>query len=157
MRQSWLAVLLAVFAIPPAAQQCDSSLWDHVYHGKFSTAQDRLKTIQNCVAVTGTVVSAAKEKDGDYHIRLKVDPQFKKLLNAKNQTAEAGFLVVEPMCTHKVTQQDTIDEGACNSFKQTIFKPSMLNKPVSVTGTYVQDQEHGWREIHPVTSIEVAQ
>jgi len=63
---------------------------------------------------------------------------------------------VEPVCARRVTQADTLDEGVCDGFKQSIFKPSMLNKRVSVTGAYVEDEEHGWREIHPVTSIVLA-
>jgi len=156
MRMLLTIALFCTAATAAMAQTCDSTLWDHVYHGKFPTAKDRLKPIQDCITVTGTVISAAAEADGDRHIRLKVDKQFKKLLNAKNMTGEAGFLVVEPMCTHKVTQKDTTKEGVCKGFKQTIFKASMLNKHVSVTGVYVEDEEHGWREIHPVTSIEVA-
>ena len=96
------------------------------------------------------------ERDGDYHIRLRVDPQFKKLLNAKNMTGQKGFLVVEPMCVRKVKQQDTIDEGVCTGFKQSLYKTSMHSRRVSVSGVYSQDMEHGWREIHPVTSIMLA-
>jgi hypothetical protein len=84
---------------------------------------------------------------------VRVDPQFKKLLNGKNNTGQKGFLVVEPMCAKKPTQQDTVDEGVCNGFKQLLFKASMRSQRVSVSGDYVQDMEHGWREIHPVTSI----
>jgi uncharacterized protein YraI len=135
---------------------CDDSLWQHVYHGTFATAKDRLKILQPCITVTGTVMSAPPEADGDYHIRLKVDPGFENLLNAKNTSGQHGYLVVEPLCEVKPTQQDTIDEGVCNGFKQTIFKKTTtLGKHVKVTGNYVEDMEHGWREIHPVTSIQV--
>ena len=135
------------------SQTCDVTLWKHVYHGKFQTTKTRLKPLKNCITVTGKIESASPERDGDYHIRLRVDPQFKKLLNSKNMTAEKGFLVVEPMCSKKVTQSDTVAEGVCTGFKQSLYKTSMHSKRVSVTGVYVQDMEHGWREIHPVTSI----
>ena len=151
-------VLLTVFPPLCLPQQCDATLWKHVYHGpSFATPRDRLKLIKKCITVTGTIVSASPEKDGDYHIRVRVDPQFKNLLNGKNNTGQKGFLVVEPMCAKKPTQQDTVDEGVCNGFKQALFKASMRDKRVSVTGDYVQDMEHGWREIHPVTSITVTQ
>jgi hypothetical protein len=31
----------------------------------------------------------------------------------------------------------------------------MIGRHVTVTGVYVTDMEHGWNEIHPVTSIVV--
>jgi hypothetical protein len=54
-----------------------------------------------------------------------------------------------------VTQADTIKEKACVGFKQEVYKSSMKDKRVAVTGVYVEDMEHGWREIHPVTSIKL--
>ncbi len=136
---------------------CDASVWDHVYHGTFATAKDRLKVIDSCITVTGTVEAAFKKIDGDRHIRLKVDPQFKKLLNARNMTSEKGFLVVEPVCEVQVTQHDTLQEGVCQNFHPNLYRTSMHGKRVSVTGAYIEDQSpnHGWREIHPVTSITV--
>jgi hypothetical protein len=41
--------------------------------------------------VTGTIESASPEEDGDLHMRAKVDPQFKKLLDSKNMTGQKGF------------------------------------------------------------------
>jgi len=132
---------------------CDASLWNHVYHGIFPTAKDRLKVFDPCIAVTGTIEVARPEADGDRHILLRVDPQFSKLLNAKNMTAEKGFLVIEPVCELKVTQPDTIKEGVCKSFHQNLYAAKLHGKHVSVIGAYIEDQEHGWRELHPVTSI----
>ena len=150
-------VLLAMFTPLCVSLQCDTTLRKLVYHGpNFATAQDRLKLMKKCITITGTIVSASRESDGGYHIRVRVDPQFKNLLNGKNNIGQKGFLVVEPMCAKKPTQQDTVDEGVCNGFKQALFKASMRDNHVSVTGDYVQDMEHGWREIHPVTSITVA-
>jgi hypothetical protein len=106
--------------------------------------------------VTGIIETASVEQDGDLHIRLRVDPQFTKLLNSKNSTGQKGFLVVEPMCFRPPTQSDTISEGVCNGFSQRFYVAAMHGKHVAVTGSYVQDMEHGWREIHPVTSIVIA-
>jgi hypothetical protein len=61
--------------------------------------------------------------------------------------------VVEPICVKKPTQTDAVNEGVCDGFSQKLFKAAMRQKRVSVTGAYVEDEEHGWREIHPVTSI----
>lgn len=140
------------------APKCDDSLWQHVYTGdpkKFSKPQDRLKVITPCRTVTGTVFNFLSEADGDFHIRIAVDPQFKSLLNAKNKSDQSGHLVVEPVCTKAPTQPDTVKEGVCNGFRQTIFTPDMKGKRVRIVGAYVEDMEHGWNEIHPVTSITV--
>jgi hypothetical protein len=95
---------------------CDPSLWNHVYAGdqrRFSKPQDRLQIIQDCVTVTGTIITAKPEKDGDFHIRLQLDPQFTSMLNAKNRSGQRGTLVVEPVCMNPVTQRDTIEQHAC--------------------------------------------
>ena len=139
------------------ADSCDASIWNHVYHGTFATAKDRLTVINSCITVTGTVEAALREADGDRHIRLRVDAKYKKLLNARNMLGEKGFLVVEPVCELTVTQPDTLQEGVCQNFHPNLYRTSMHGKHVSVTGAYIEDQSpnHGWREIHPVTSITV--
>jgi hypothetical protein len=138
-----------------AGTTCNPGLWTHVYHGRMATARDRLVVINPCVTVTGTIVNAAREADGDWHIRLKLDPPFTSMLNAFNFSGQHGFLVVEPMCANVVTQADTRAEGVCNGFMQDLFKPTMKNKHVSVTGAFVTDAEHHWNEIHPVSKITV--
>ena len=35
---------------------CDISLWAHVYHGRFLSAEDRLQVIDPCLTITGTIV-----------------------------------------------------------------------------------------------------
>ena len=140
----------------PAAPQCDPTLWAHVYAGdtrKFASPRDRLQVIEECVTVTGTIEFARPEKDGDYHIGLKLDPDFSSMINDRNVSGEHGDLVLEPVCENPVTQRDTIEEGACTDFHQDIFSPDMVGEHVAVTGAYATDMEHGWREIHPVTSI----
>jgi hypothetical protein len=54
---------------------CDVSLWKHVYHGRMATARDPLVVQKPCTTVTGKVMSALKEDDGDWRNPLKVDPQ----------------------------------------------------------------------------------
>lgn len=136
--------------------QCDASLWNHVYAGdprRFKSPKDRLQIIQECVTVTGTIKTAKAEADGDFHVTVDLDPEYKNLLNAKNVSGQHGFLVVEPVCENPVTQADTLKEGVCNGFKQTVFAKTMIGKHVRITGAYVTDMEHGWNEIHPVSSI----
>jgi hypothetical protein len=132
---------------------CDMSLWEHVYHGRFASAQDRLPVINPCVTVSGMVVSARRETDGDWHIQLELDPEFSSLLNEVNLERQQGYLVLEPMCSNRVSQIDTIEEGVCDTFHQTIFTPDLIGHRVAATGAHVIDREHGWTELHPVTSI----
>ena len=58
---------------------------------------DRLEERKGCVTVTGVITKKLKEKDGDYHVRLKLDPgQNSDLLNARNKSKQGGALVFEP-------------------------------------------------------------
>ena len=148
--------ILAMLAPAAAAQNCDASLWQHVYNPQ------RLVVKQQCISVTGTIVDATHGKrrdglrhegDGDTHGWLKVDPEFASLLNAGNRSNEGGNLVFEVICQFRVTQKDAV--AACKDFKSAVKIPPPGTR-VRITGIYVQDQEHAkWMEIHPVTSIEV--
>lgn len=129
-----------------AATGCDSSLWDHVYN------KSRLTVISPCATVTGTVHIVRPEPDGDVHIRLTLDPPFISMLNATNKSRQRGALVIEPMCDHTPTQPDAI--SSCQGFTQK-FPALTEGAHVKVTGSYVTDHDpgHGWREIHPITSV----
>ena len=125
---------------------CDTILWEHVYHAK------RLVVIERCKTVTGVIFSKKKEKDGDIHIRLRLDKGQGKLLNEKNVQQQDSCLVIEPICVNEATQADAKD--ACVGFVNNVVIPKQ-GQHVSVTGTYVLDTKHGWAEIHPITKIEV--
>ena len=128
-----------------SGEQCDQSLWNHIYN------PSRLQVVDPCKTVSGIIESKRVEADGDYHIRLKLDPQFANLVNAANVKGQFGDLVLEPICMNRVTQLDAI--SACQNFHQNIDIPA-VGSHVQVTGSYVLDKEHGkWAEIHPVTSI----
>jgi len=128
------------------ADGCDASLWQHVYHPQ------RLKVVEKCIAVTGTIHHVKREADGDDHIQLKLDPEFAALLNDKNTQVQAGCLVVEPVCQGPVTQADA--QAACRDFHSPV-EVFAKGKHVRILGSYVLDSEanHGWMEIHPVTAI----
>lgn len=140
------------------APQCDSSLWNHVYHPA------RLIVKQPCIAVTGTIVDATKgdrhdgvrrEGDGDTHGWLKVDPEFENLLNAGNKTDEGGNLVFEIICHFPIANSEKDPKTACQGYTDEVTLPP-VNSHVRIVGTLVQDTFHAkWMEIHPVTSITV--
>ena len=126
--------------------KCDKSLWNHVYNPQ------RLQMVSPCKSVLGVIESKRVEKDGDYHIRVKLDPPFSNLINSANMKNQFGDLVVEPICVNRVTQADAI--SSCQNFHQNIVIPP-IGSHVNITGSYVLDKEHGnWAEIHPVTSIQ---
>lgn len=131
---------------PLVPRSCDASLWAHVYHSK------RLRVVNDCVVVTGKIEKRWREKDGDYHIRLRVDSQFERLLNGRNLAAQHGALVVEAVCQGRVTQPDAVD--SCRGFGKRWEIPAD-GSHVRVAGPYVLDLDHGWMEIHPMSSIEV--
>jgi hypothetical protein len=138
----------ATAAATTSSNKCDQSLWNHVYN------PSRLQVVDNCKAVSGVIDSIRAERDGDYHIRLKLDPQFSDLINSANVNGQFGDLVVEPICVNPVTQLDAI--SACQDFHQNIDVPT-VGTHIQVTGSYVLDKEHGgWAEIHPVTSISIS-
>ena len=131
--------------VQTSSDQCDQSLWDHVYN------PSRLQVVDYCTSVSGIIESIRTERDGDYHIRVKLDPQFSGMINSANINGQFGDLVVEPICVNKVTQSSAM--SACQDFHQNIEVPP-VGTHVEITGSYVLDKEHGeWAEIHPVTSI----
>ncbi len=126
--------------------QCDPTLWEHVYHPQ------RLNIIQLCTQVTGIIEHISTEKDGDYHIRLALDPEYDSMINQANAEQQHGDMVLEPICQNPVEQQDAI--SSCQGFSDIINIPP-VGTHVRVTGSYVLDLEHSsWAEIHPVTAIE---
>jgi hypothetical protein len=106
--------------------------------------------VDYCRSVSGIIESIRTERDGDFHIRVKLD-EFSDLINSANINGRFGDLVVEPICVNKITQASAI--SACQDFHQNIEVPP-IGTHVAITGSYVLDKEHGnWAEIHPVTSI----
>jgi hypothetical protein len=153
------ALLVLLAAASAYAQHCDPSLLRHVYHPQ------RLIVKTNCVEVTGTIVDATNgkradgirhEPDGDTHGWLKLDPQFKNMLNAGNIRKEGGNMVFEVVCLYVPPSQKDA-KPACRGYKSQVVLPPVGTR-VRLVGQYVQDTEHGkWMEIHPVTSITVLQ
>lgn len=148
MKHSFLTLLLCSFLVNALLAQtgCDNSLWQHVYN------PSRFTVWKRCVTVTGVIDSMRKEKDGDYHIRLLLDPGQPRFLNQRNMDAQNGCLVLEIICYNKVTQADAVE--ACKDCPENVTIPKKGDH-VQVTGSFVKDLEanHGWNEIHPVSAI----
>ena len=135
---------------PPqtSATQCDQCLWEYVYN------PGRLQVLDPCISVTGTVEETHKEADGDVHILFRLDQQFESLLNEKNISRQHGDLILEPICQGKVRQADA--EESCSGYNGPYFEPQ-IGQRYLVSGAYVHDADHGWNELHPVTSMQPVQ
>jgi len=127
-----------------AAENCDADLWKHVYQ------PERLRVIEACTAVEGSVVSLHQAKHGDLHIGL--DPEQKSTLNLTNVMHAQRHLIVEVVCDHPAVNQKAA--SACAGFTSPITAPRIGDR-VRITGAYVTDRDDGWNEIHPVTRIEI--
>lgn len=171
MKNIWIGLLLVIVAvtiwgcghkaahapttastpdITPPRPGCGAALTEqlaHVYH------PDRLVVIERCKTVTGVVDMVRSEPDGDYHARLRLDPDQGELTNSRNNAVQGGDLVVEPICEHEVRQEDA--KESCQGFSGGVPRPKR-GMHVRVTGPYVLDHEanHGWMEIHPAVLIE---
>ncbi|HUX22745.1 MAG TPA: hypothetical protein VMW69_16035 [Spirochaetia bacterium] len=93
----------------------------------------RLHVIAPCVTVSGTVDYVKVEPDNDWHVNLKLDPGEPLLTNWVNRSRKNGDLVLE------VIPMD-----------QSRISAPTVGEHITVTGAYVLDLIHGWREIHPV-------
>ena len=128
-----------------ATSGCEASLWTHVYN------PSRLKKLNPCIAVTGTVTVSLADDDGDQHFLLMLDPGQENLLTKRNQKKKSGFLVVEIVCANPVKLKKV--KSACVGYTNRIAIPN-VGEHVRVTGTHVIDSHNGWAEIHPVSRIE---
>lgn len=118
----------------------------YIYH------PDRLVVQAACIRVTGTIDFIRTEGDGDFHIGLKLDPQYANLVNSCNNTcvngAEHGDLVIEPVCANPVSQSDAV--AICASDPDPLTSIPSVGQQVWMEGRYVLDQDHGWMELHPL-------
>jgi hypothetical protein len=132
----------------------------------------RLRLVDRCRTVSGTVDCLKLEPDGDIHLRLRLYPQFAGLLKPSNSLQTCGdhpeaHLVVEIIPQHPqgiAFRNNNADAGG------------FINPPtpapgdhITVTGPYVIDTNmlhrvlyqgrvaENWAEIHPVWAIRVDQ
>ncbi len=112
----------------------------------------RLKVLNPCLTVSGTVMQLIVASDGDFHINLEIDPRFNYMLNDFNVDEQDGYLVLEAICANPVIRRDAIKP--CTRFVNNVTIPN-VGDYVNVTGQFVLDTEHGWNELHPVYKIEI--
>jgi len=130
----------------------------------------RLRLIDRCRTVSGTVDCTKVEPDGDVHVRLRLDPQYAGLLKPANElqtcTGQPGpHLVVEIIPQHPegiLFRTNNADAGGFNDPPT----PS-AGDHITVSGPYVIDTNslhrilyqgraaENWAEIHPAWAIRV--
>jgi hypothetical protein len=112
----------------------------------------RLKVLRRCVTATGVVHFAQTEKDGDVHISLTLDRDDRYLLNGGNRRKHHGTLVVEivPADQPGCRKGERVRYGRCTGAS---VRTPKRGARIRVTGPWVLDRPHGWREIHPAWKI----
>lgn len=161
----WVQIPFLKFSL--AAEQCK---WGPPLAGVYLPG--RLQLLDRCMTVSGTVDCLKVEPDGDVHVRLRLDPQFERLLKPANAlqtcTDQPGpHLVVEIIPQHPqgvLFRTNNADGGG--------FIDPRTPAPgdhVIVTGPYVIDTNslhrvlyqgraaENWAEIHPAWAVKVDQ
>ena len=112
----------------------------------------RLKVLNRCKTVSGTIVASDVQADGDGHYYLRVDKQYAGLLNTADKAVHGGTLILEIVPADQLgcVKGRKVKDGVCTGAH--LAKPK-IGQHVTVTGPYVWDSYHKWNEIHPVWAI----
>jgi hypothetical protein len=133
---------------------CNSSLWNFI-----ANPPGRFNIINQCVTVTGTVLSINPQPDGDTDFPLALGPPYKNMVtNANFNSVMKGGIWSEMICQRPETSPEVqpFKRGECNGFNGPLFNVPQVGQHIRVTGTYLLDlREQGRAEIHPVSSIEL--
>jgi hypothetical protein len=97
-----------------------------------------LKILSECEKAVGKVKHVQEMPDGDYKFLLKLDKEYKSLLNKDNQKKTGGNLVVEIVPTDQDSKYIELPDKGDN---------------VEVWGAWVIDKPKGWNEIHPAWKV----
>jgi hypothetical protein len=97
-----------------------------------------LRVVADCQEAVGDVMHTKKMNDGDYKFLLKLDDNYKFLINDKNDEKTDGLLVVEVVPKDQdIKSVDLPKEG----------------DKVHIWGAWVTDKPKGWHEIHPTWEV----
>jgi hypothetical protein len=129
--------------------KCDQSLWSYIAHPA------RLKVLNLCVTITGIVTLVHFPPDGDTVFALKLDPQYKNMVNKANFNPKTkGGMWVELICQRQNKSHESVHKGDCENYDGPKFPSPKVGEYLRVTGSHVQDnREGGHLEIHPTASI----
>lgn len=91
-----------------------------------------MQVIKADTTVTGKVIRVSNEIDGDWHVVL------------------SPGIEVEFICQCRITVPDAAT--SCIGYGTKFIKPK-VGQVITVSGPYVIDLHHGWKEIHPVKTL----
>jgi hypothetical protein len=99
-----------------------------------------LKILSECEKAAGKVKHVKEMPDGDYKFLLKLENEYKSLLNKDNKKKTGGNLVVEIVPKDQDSKYVELPDKGDN---------------VEVWGAWVIDKPKGWNEIHPAWKVTV--
>ncbi len=106
-----------------------------------------------CKTVTGTVRFVKIEPDGDSHVLLDLDKQYKVLLTEQNYNKKQGYMVIEDTCHNQ--PKELLAKLVCYHYRSSLPNP-VVGKRYEITGNYVVDDWHGsWAEIHGLSELKL--
>lgn len=131
----------------------------------------RLHVKNGCVKVSGTVDCLRHEDDGDIHIRLRVDPAYRRLLTPANAFQQCAGHAGPHLVVEIIPQQGHLPFVTNSASRGGFATPAApgVGDHVTVTGPLVWDSNalhdliypgrnvQNWAEIHPVWNITVDQ
>ncbi|MGH7764587.1 MAG: hypothetical protein ACREOM_09255 [Candidatus Dormibacteraceae bacterium] len=134
---------------PPPISGCRAGLPEAGVHNP-----DRLQVLDPCRHAAGIVVDVAHEDDGDYHLWFTPDPAYVGLMNSENhfQAKPAMLAEITPGCP---ADSNPADAHAASLCPRSNLPIPVIGNHISIDGPWVLDTDHGWREIHPVGSIQI--
>ena len=141
-------------AVSPANPKCNPLLWKFI-----ANPPGRFKILNQCVSVTGIVLSMQYEPDGDIDFPLLLDAPYKNMVTKANfNPLMRGGIWSEIICQHPEQSfaVEPFKRGECKGYNGHIFNVPHAGQHIQVTGTYLMDvREGGHAEIHPVSSIKL--
>ena len=141
-------------AVSSAVPKCNPLLWKFI-----ANPPGRFKILNQCVSVTGIVLSIQYEPDGDTDFPLLLDTPYKSMVTKANfNPLMRGGIWSEIICQHPEQSfaVEPFKRGECNGYNGPIFNVPHAGQHIQVTGTYLLDvREAGHAEIHPVSSIKL--
>ena len=141
-------------AVSPVVPKCNPLLWKFI-----ANPPGRFKILNQCVSVTGIVLSMQYEPDGDIDFPLLLDAPYKNMVTKANfNPLMRGGIWSEIICQHPEQSfaVEPFKRGECNGYNGPIFNVPHAGQHIQVTGTYLLDvREAGHAEIHPVSSIKL--
>lgn len=130
--------------LPPSAPPASCVGASPVYHPA------RLRPLGACATFHGIVLAVLSETDGDHHLWIAPDAGYASFLDAGNLYHGQPALVAEivPACT-----SEPADSSAAAHCPASALTEPTVREHVEVVGPWVNDQVHGWNEVHPVVAI----